>query len=85
MCPVSPMGEGPSCVLVVLLIIRSRPLPPSRSPRHRGGVLQANGQRFAVKCVKRADLPPEDEADLKMEVKLLQEVGPDLYQFSIVQ
>lgn len=31
--------------------------------------------RYAVKCVKRADLPMEDEADLKMEVKLLQEVG----------
>lgn len=27
-----------------------------------------------MKCVKRADLPPEDEADLKMEVTLLQEV-----------
>lgn len=30
-----------------------------------------------MKCVKRADLPPEDEADLKMEVKLLQEVRID--------
>lgn len=25
--------------------------------------------------MKRADLPPDDEADLKMEVKLLQEVS----------
>lgn len=35
---------------------------------------QVTRKRYAVKCVKRADLPPEDEADLKMEVKLLQEV-----------
>lgn len=28
-----------------------------------------------MKCVKRADLPPEDEADLKMEVELLKEVS----------
>lgn len=36
-----------------------------------------------MKCVKRADLPPEDEADLKMEVKLLQEVrnGPSWLAF----
>lgn len=39
------------------------------------GSWQQTGQRYAVKCVKRADLPPEDEEDLKMEVKLLLEVG----------
>lgn len=58
----------------------SNTLEPSRSCGERftlstaGRYWQETGQRFAVKCVKRADLPPGDEADLKMEVKLLQEV-----------
>ncbi|CAB1102722.1 unnamed protein product [Ectocarpus sp. CCAP 1310/34] len=51
----------------------------------REGTHKESGERFAVKCVKRADLPPEDEADLKMEVKLLQEIEHEnivkLYDF----
>ncbi|CAM9277791.1 unnamed protein product [Ascophyllum nodosum] len=51
----------------------------------REGTQKDNGQLFAVKCVKRADLPPEDEADLKMEVQLLQEINHEnivkLYDF----
>ncbi|CAM9885186.1 unnamed protein product [Ectocarpus sp. 6 AP-2014] len=51
----------------------------------REGTHKENGERFAVKCVKRADLPPDDEADLKMEVKLLQEIEHEnivkLYDF----
>ncbi|CAM9494363.1 unnamed protein product [Pylaiella littoralis] len=51
----------------------------------REGTHKGNGKRFAVKCVKRADLPPDDEADLKMEVSLLQEMEHEnivkLYDF----
>eukprot|EP00752_Nemacystus_decipiens_P004111 g3761.t1 len=51
----------------------------------REGTHKVSGKRFAVKCVKRADLPPDDEADLKMEVRLLQEIEHDnivkLYDF----
>lgn len=49
--------------------------PPSVYLAHSTLFIKENGKRFAVKCVKRADLPPDDEADLKMEVRLLQEVS----------